>query len=95
MCREPDFPGWKQPALRCGEVIRQEPREGRIGNTAECGDAAGARRNVTRRAGVFCVVGSSKGSPVFPIRASPFSCPRHKIPPAQAIPPRKVRLIKT
>ena len=53
-------------ALRCGEVIRQEPREERIGNTVERGDAAGTRRNATRRAGVFCVVGSSKGLPVFP-----------------------------
>jgi len=70
-------------ALRSGGAIRQEPREGRIGNTVERGDAAGARRNATRRAGVFCVVGSSKGLPVFPIRAAPFSCPRHKIPPAQ------------
>ena len=33
--------------------------EGRIGNTVEHGDAAGARRNPTRRAGVFCVVGAS------------------------------------
>jgi hypothetical protein len=52
--------------LRCGEAIRQEPREGRIGNTVERGDAAGARHNATRRAGVFCVVSSSKGLPVFP-----------------------------
>jgi len=44
-----------------GEVIRQEPCEERIGHTVEHGDAAGARRNATRRAGVFCVVGSSKG----------------------------------
>ena len=28
-------------------------------------------------------MGSSKGLPVLPIRASPFSCLRHKIPPAQ------------
>jgi hypothetical protein len=70
-------------ALRCGEVIRQNPREERIGNTVERGDTAGARRNATRRAGVFCAVGSSKGLPVLPIRAAPFSCPRHKIPPAQ------------
>jgi len=69
--------------LRCGEAIRQEPSEERIGNTVEDGDTAGARRNATRRAGVFCVVGSSKGLPVLPIRAAPFSCPRRKIPPAQ------------
>jgi hypothetical protein len=36
------------------------------GNTGEHGDAAGARRNATRRAGVFCVVSSSKGLPVLP-----------------------------
>ena len=53
-------------ALRSGEAIRQKPREERIGNTVERGDATGARRNATRRAGVFCVVGSSKGLPVFP-----------------------------
>ena len=52
--------------MRCGEAIRQEPREGRIGNTVERGDAAGARPNATRRAGVFCVVSSSQGLPVFP-----------------------------
>jgi len=33
--------------LRSGEAIRQEPREGRIGNTIERGDTAGARRNAT------------------------------------------------
>ena len=70
-------------ALRCGEAIRQEPCEERIGNTVEHGDAAGARPNATRRAGFFWVVGSSQGLPVFPIRAAPCSCPRHKIPPAQ------------
>jgi hypothetical protein len=37
--------------LRCGEAIRQKPREGRIGNTVERGDAAGARPNATQRAG--------------------------------------------
>jgi len=58
-----------------GEVIRQEPCEERIGHTVEHGNAAGARRNATRRAGVFCVVGSSKGLPVLPIRAAPFSRP--------------------
>jgi hypothetical protein len=46
---------WKQPALSSGEAIRQKPREERIGNTAERGDAAGARRTATRRAVVFCV----------------------------------------
>src|SRR3954462_6402792 len=89
---EPDFLRWKQPVLRSGETIRQEPREERIGNTVERGDAAGGHRNATRRAGVFCAVGSSKGLPVFLIRAAPFSCPRHKISPAQAIPPQKIRL---
>jgi len=69
--------------LRSGGALRQEPREGRIGNTVERGDAAGACWNATRRAGVFCAAGLSKGLPVFPIRAAPFSCPRHKIPPAQ------------
>jgi len=71
--------------LRCDEAIRQEPREERIGNTVERGDAAGARRNPTRRAGVFCAASSSKGLPVLPIRAAPFSCSRHKIPPAQRL----------
>jgi len=33
--------------LRSGATIRQEPCEGRIGNTAEHGDAAGVRRNAT------------------------------------------------
>jgi len=33
--------------LRSGEAIRQEPREGRMGNTVERGDTAGARRNAT------------------------------------------------
>src|ERR1051326_6240471 len=56
----------KSAALRCGEAIRQGPREERIGNTVERGDAAGDHRNATRRAGVFWVVGSSKGLPVFP-----------------------------
>jgi hypothetical protein len=80
MRREPDFLGWKRPALRSGEAIRQEPREGRIGNTAKRGDAAGARPNATRRAGVFCVVGSSKGSPVLPIRALAFLLPTPQNP---------------
>jgi len=70
-------------ALRCGEAIRQEPREERIGNTVERGDTAGARRNATRRAGFFFVVGSSKDLPVFPDTGKSFSCPRRKIPPAQ------------
>jgi len=33
--------------LRCGEAIRQEPREGRISNTVKRGDTAGARSNAT------------------------------------------------
>src|SRR6185312_8946928 len=66
-------------ALRCGEAIRQEPREERIGNTVERGDIAGACRNATPKgAGVFCVAGSSKGLAVLPIRTAPFSCPRCK-----------------
>jgi hypothetical protein len=77
-------------ALRCSDVIRQGPsdsvwtREGRIGNTVECGDTAGARRNATRRAGVFCVVSSSEGLPVFSdTLLAPCFSSRHKIPPAQ------------
>ena len=35
-------------ALGSGEAIRQEPREERIGNTVERGDAAGARHNAIR-----------------------------------------------
>ncbi len=58
------------PKLR-SSVGRQEPREERIGNTVERGDTAGARRHATRRAGEFCVLGASKGSPVVPLRASP------------------------
>jgi len=61
--------------LRSGEAVRQEPREERIGNTVERGDAAGVRRNATRRAGVFCVVGSSKGLPVFPDTGGAFLLP--------------------
>jgi len=71
--------------LRCGEVIRQEPREGRIGNTVERGDAAGARRNATRRAGVFCVMGSSKGLPVFPDTGCAFLLPTPQNPPGAAV----------
>ena len=73
-------------ALRCGEAIRQEPCEGRIGNTVERGDAAGARRNATRRAGVFCVhtlslwTGSSKGLPVFPDTGRAFLLPTPQNP---------------
>jgi len=71
--------------LRCGEVIRQEPREGRIGNTVERGDAAGARRNATRRAGVFCVMGSSKGLPVFPDTGCAFLLPTPQNLPGAAV----------
>jgi hypothetical protein len=77
---KPDFPRWKQPALRCGEVIRQKPREERIGNTVERGDTAGTRRNATRRAGAFCVVGSSKGLPVFPDTGCAFLLPTPQNP---------------
>jgi hypothetical protein len=76
-------PNWDQiesAALRCGEAICQEPREGRIGNTVERGDTAGVRRNATRRAGVFCAVGSSKGSPVFPDTGSAFLLPTSQNP---------------
>ena len=52
--------------MPAGEAIRQEPRKERIGNTVARGDTAGARRTATRRAAVFCAVGSSKGSSVFP-----------------------------
>jgi len=52
--------------LLSGEAIRQKPREERIGNTVERGAAAGARRTATQGAAVFCAVGSSKGSSVFP-----------------------------
>ena len=62
------------------------------GPLVEPGDAAGDRQTATRRAAVFCAVGSSKGSSVSPIRPSPFSCPRHKIPAAQAIPVKKSML---
>jgi len=62
-------------ALHCGEPIRQEPCEERMGNTVEHGDTADGRRNATRRAGVFCVVGSSKGLPVFPDTGCAFLLP--------------------
>ena len=75
-------------ALGCGEASARvgsdsvPTREGRIGNTVEHGDAAGARRNPTRRAGVFCVhtlplwTGASKGLPVFPDTGCTFLLPR-------------------
>ena len=72
-------------ALRSGKAIRQEPREERIGNTVERGDAAGARRNATRRAGVSCVVGSSKGLPVFPDTGCAFLLPTPQNPSGAAI----------
>jgi len=75
----------KTAALRAGEAIRQARREGRCGTSVErCNGEAvkrsiqwidrpsnGARPRTTRGAGGFCVVGSSKGSPVVPLRASP------------------------
>jgi hypothetical protein len=67
--------------LRCGEAIRQEPREERIGgNTVERGDTAGGRRNATRRGGVFCVVGSSKDLPVLPDTGCAFLLPTPQNP---------------
>jgi len=71
--------------LRSGEEIRQEPREARIGNTVKRGDAAGTRRNATRRAGVFCVVSSSKGLPVFPDTGCAFLLPTPQNPSGAAI----------
>jgi len=71
--------------LRCGEAIRQEPSEERIGNTVEDGDTAGARRNATRRAGVFCAVGSSKGLPVFPDTGCALLLPTSQNPSGAAI----------
>ncbi|HEY1876508.1 MAG TPA: AMP-binding protein, partial [Rhizomicrobium sp.] len=56
-----------------GAKVLITDREGRIGNTVERGDTAGARRNATRRAGGFCVVSSSQGLSVFPIRGAPPS----------------------
>ncbi len=69
--------------LRAGETIRQARREGRCGTSVERRNKAGVRPRATQRAGGFCVVGSSKGSPVVPLRASPFSCSRRKILSAQ------------
>ena len=63
-----------------GEAIRQEPREERIGDTVERGDAAGARQTATRRAAVFCAVGSSKGSSVFPDTAIALLLPTSQNP---------------
>jgi len=71
--------------LRRGEAIRQEPCEVRIGNTVEHGDAVGARRNATRRAGVFCVVGSSKGLPIFRDMGCTFLLPTPQNPSGAAI----------
>src|SRR6185503_8097327 len=72
---EPEFLRWKPPALCSGEAIRQERREERCHSpSVERRDTAGARQNATRRAGVFCAVGSSKLSPVgycYGLRASP------------------------
>jgi hypothetical protein len=65
------------------DSVSVSTREERCGTSVERGDEAGARRNTTQRAGEFCIVGSSKGSPVVPLRASPFFCPRRKIPSAQ------------
>ena len=75
-----DFPSWKQPALPSGEAIRQKPRKERIGNTVERGDTAGARRTATQRAAVFCAVGSSKGSSVFPDTAFALLLPTSQNP---------------
>jgi len=58
--------------LRSGETIRQELREGRIGNTVERCDTAGVRRNATRRAGVFCGVGRRKARLVSGNTGKPF-----------------------
>ena len=66
-------------ALHAGETIRKARREGRCGTSVERRNKAGVRPRATRRAGGFCVTGSSKGSPVVPLRASPFFCPRRKI----------------
>jgi hypothetical protein len=72
--------------LCCGEAIRQEPREERVGNTVERGDTAGARRNATRRGGVFCVhtlslwTGSSKDLPVLPDTGCAFLLPTPQNP---------------
>jgi len=71
--------------LRWGEAIRQELSEERIGNTVEDGDTAGARRNATRRAGVFCVAGSSQGLPVFPDTGCAFLLPTPQNPSGAAI----------
>jgi hypothetical protein len=71
--------------LCCGGAIRPEPREGRIGNTVERGDTAGARRNATRGAGFFCVAGSSKGLPVFPDTGCAFLLPAPQNPSGAAI----------
>jgi hypothetical protein len=78
--------------LRSGEAIRQEPREGRIGNTVERSDTAGARRNATRRAGVFCVVGSSKGLPVFPDTGRAFLLPTPQNPSGAGDSASEIRL---
>jgi len=58
-----------------GEVIRQEPCEERIGHTVEHGDAAGARRNATRRPGSFVSWVRRKACPYCRYGRAPFSCP--------------------
>src|SRR4029079_16855037 len=73
--------------LRCVAARRSARSRAKSvsGNTVERGDAAGARHNATRRAGVFCVVGSSKGLPVFPDTGGAFLLPTPQNPSGAAI----------
>jgi hypothetical protein len=61
---EHDLPGWKQLALRSGEANARSGAKGDAVPSVERRDSASARRSATRRAGAFCVAGTSKSSPV-------------------------------
>ncbi len=78
-------------AFCCGEATARRGAKSDAVTSVERRNAAGARRNKTRRAGVFWAAGSSKGSPVVPLRASPSSCPQPKMPPAQRVNPVPTR----
>src|SRR5687768_1818673 len=76
-------------SLCCVRARRSARRaaKGDAGTSDERRNEAGARPHATRRAGRFCVVGSSKGSRVVPAtRLHPSPAHGRKIAPAQVVP---------
>ena len=76
-------------SLRCVRARRSARRAAKsdAAPSVERRNEAGARPHATRRAGRFCVVGSSKGSRVVPAtRLRPSPAHGRKIAPAQAVP---------